>query len=239
MKDRLIYIADMDKDAMQFLKQNLESYSFDVRIFDNGKKLVMDCIKIKPDFVIMEVRLHGIDGLEACRKLRQECNTRDIPILFLTDKRDEFDVVLGLEVGADDYMVKPFSMRELQSRIKAIWRRTQLIRAKEIDTIKLNDLNFDVQGRTVYNGNISIKFPKKEFELLMFMIMNKGKVLSRDYILDQIWGSDQHNDSRTLDVHIRYIRRKLDALNSRHYYIESIRKSGYRFIDKRIDKKVG
>ncbi|EGD47556.1 two component transcriptional regulator, winged helix family [Ruminiclostridium papyrosolvens DSM 2782] len=239
MKDKLIYIADMYNDALQLLKQNLESYNFDVKVFDNGDKLVINCIKLKPDFVIMDINLHGIDGLEVCRKLRQECNTRDIPIIFLTEKKDEFDVLLGLEVGADDYMVKPFSIRELHSRIKAIWRRTRFNRAKELDNIKLNNLIFDIQGRTVSNGNISIKFPQKEFELLMFMIINKGKVLNRNYIIKQIWGSDRYNDSRTLDVHIRYLRKKLDVLDNKHLYIESIRKSGYRFIDKKVDDKVG
>jgi DNA-binding response OmpR family regulator len=239
MQDRLIYIADMDFDAMQILKKDLEDCSFNVRLFDNGESLVLECFKLKPDFLIMDIRLHGIDGLEVCRKLRHDRNTRDVPILFLSDKRDEFDVVLGLEVGADDYMVKPFSIRELQSRIKAVWRRSRNIRRIESDVIKLNNLNFDVQGRTVYNENLSIKFPKKEFELLMFLLKNKGQILSRSCISEHIWGSDWHNDSRTLDVHIRYIRRKLYQLDNRHTYIESIRKLGYRFIDKVFIKNVG
>lgn len=238
MNDRLIYIADTDMNIKQFLKQSLEECNFDVRSFDNGEKLVWECNKTKPDFIITDVKLHGIDGLEVCRKLRQESQTRDVPILFLTDKNEEFDVVLGLEVGADDYMTKPFSIRELQSRIKAVLRRTQLVRPKETDELKLSNLKFDVQGRTVYNGEISIKFPMKEFELLKFLILNTGKVLSREYLLEQIWGSNYYNGTRTVDVHIRNIRRKLDELDNDHSYIECVRRAGYRLNDKKINTLV-
>ncbi len=238
MNDRLIYIADMDINTKQFLKQNLEACSYDVRTFDNGEKLVWECSKTKPDFIIMDIRLHGIDGLEVCRKLRQESQTRNVPILFLTDKIEEFDVVLGLEVGADDYMAKPFSIRELQSRIKAVLRRAQLTRPKEAEEIKLNSLKFDIQGRTVYNGETSVKFPMKEFELLKFLVLNTGKVLSREYLLEQIWGSNYYNGTRTVDVHIRNIRRKLDELDNEHSYIECIRRAGYRLNDKKASKLV-
>lgn len=171
--------------------------------------------------------------------MRQEPVTRDIPILFLTDKVDEFDIVLGLEVGADDYMLKPFSIRELLSRIKALLRRTQLVRSYNPKEVKLNDLKFDIPGRTVYKGNTEIKFPKKEFELLMLMVSNMGTVLSREFLLEKIWGAEIFNGTRTVDVHIRYIRRKLDQLDGEHSYIECVRKEGYRLTNKKQNRKVG
>lgn len=239
MNDRIIYIADMDMNVKQYLKQNLEASCYKTKTFDNGEKLVWEINKLKPDLLIMDISLHGIDGLEVCRRLRQEHNTREIPILFLTDKKEEFDIVLGLEVGADDYMIKPFSVRELQSRIKALIRRTKLSQKSRSDDIKLNDLKFDVQGRTIYRGEVKIKFPKKEFELLMFMISNMGKILSREYLLEKIWGSDSFEGTRTVDVHIRYIRRKLCELDNEYCYIECVRKEGYRFINKKLSRKVG
>lgn len=240
MEDRIIYIADMDVAVKQLLKQSFEACNYRIKLFDNGEKLVWECNRARPDFVIMDVKLHGIDGFEVCRKLRQEANTSDLPILFLTEKNDEFDIVLGLELGADDYMVKPFSIRELQSRIKALFRRTQMLRTKsDFDKLKLNNLEFDVQGRTINNGNISIKFSLKEFELLMFMISNSGVVLSRDYLLERIWGANFYNGTRTVDVHIRNIRKKLDELDCTHSYIESIRRSGYRFNENMLNGKVG
>lgn len=238
MIDKLIYIADMDINVKEYVKKHLEANGYRTGFFDNGEKLTLECNVVKPDFIILDIKLQGIDGLEVCRILRQGSYTRDIPILFLTDKKEDFDVALGLEIGADDYMTKPFSVRELQSRIKAVLRRTQRIIPNETDIMELNNLKIDLQGRIVYKGNISIKFPMKEFELLTLLVLNMGKVLSREYLLEQIWGADYYSGSRTMDVHIRYIRRKLEDLDSEHSYIESIRRVGYRFNDKKLNKMV-
>lgn len=242
MSDKLIYIADMDNEGMQLIKHHLESCNYRVKVFDNGEKLAWECNYLAPDLIIMDIKLHEIDGLEVCRRLRQEELTRLIPILILSDRKEEFDVVLGLEIGADDYMIKPCSIRELQSRIKAITRRVKSefhSCPADTDILRINNLTLDIQGRSVYNGSKSIRFALKEFELLKLMAMNMNKVLTRKFILEKIWDSDYYSGTRTVDVHIRNIRRKLYELDNEHSYIECVRRSGYRFNDKRMNIKVG
>jgi two-component system alkaline phosphatase synthesis response regulator PhoP len=153
---------------------------------------------------------------------------------MLTAKSEEFDKVLGLELGADDYIVKPFSTRELVARVKAILRRITNVASQENESIKHGDITIDCSRREVYKSGQPLEMPLKEFELLKMLIQNKGKVLSRELLLEKIWGFDYYGETRTVDVHIRYLRQKIEHDDSNPIYIETIRGIGYKFNDKEI-----
>ncbi len=189
----------------------------------------------KPDLVVLDVMLPGMDGFEVCRVLRQESN---IPVLMLTARDDEIDRVVGLEVGADDYLAKPFSTRELVARIKALLRRVRLIKeeagtaAKEASQPKLlvfDDLVIDMTRREVrLNGEV-VPCKPKEYELLTFMGQHRGRVLTRELILERVWGWGFVGDSRTVDVHIRWLREKIEPVPEKPQRIITVRGAGYRF----------
>jgi len=182
--------------------------------------------------------LPGLDGFEICRILRQEMNT---PVLMLTARDDEIDRVVGLEVGADDYLTNPFSMRELLARIKALLRRVRLIREEMStpgentmetrDLLTFGNLSIDIDRREVLLNAIPISLKPKEYELLVFLAQHKNRALSRDYILEQVWGWDFTGDSRTVDVHIRWLREKIEKDPARPDRIVTVRGAGYRFDD--------
>jgi len=176
--------------------------------------------------------LPGIDGLEVCRQLRQDIRTKNVPIIILTAKNEEFDKVLGLELGADDYITKPFSVRELIARVKALFRRLSSSADKNSELLMHGDITIDCTRREVYKDGELLEMPLKEFELLKLLILNKGKVLSRELLLEKIWGFDYYGETRTVDVHIRYLRQKIENDDSNPVFIETIRGIGYRFNDK-------
>ncbi len=178
--------------------------------------------------------LPGLDGLEVCRQLRSSSLTKNVPIIMLTAKSEEFDKVLGLELGADDYITKPFSVRELVARVKALFRRMNTSQPVESEIIHHGDITIDFSRHEAYKKGRLIELPFKEFELLKMLILNKGKVLSRELLLDKIWGFDYYGETRTVDVHIRYLRQKIEDDDSNPVYIETIRGIGYRFNDKEV-----
>ncbi len=178
--------------------------------------------------------LPGMDGLEVCRQLRQNSKSSGIPIILLTAKSEEFDKVLGLELGADDYITKPFSVRELVARVKALFRRINISVSPETDIIKQGAITIDCNRREVYKEDKLIDMPLKEFELLKLLILNKGKVLSREVLLEKVWGFDYYGETRTVDVHIRYLRQKIEDDDSNPLYIETVRGIGYKFSDRGV-----
>lgn len=232
MSKQSIFVVEDEMHIQQLIKYNLESNGFKVTVFDNGEDLLAFSHENVPDLFILDIMLPGIDGLEVCRQLRQNTATKGVPIIMLTAKSEEFDKVLGLELGADDYITKPFSIRELLARIKALFRRINTVVEPKVDIISHADITIDCTRREVYKGDRLIEMPLKEFELLKMLIVNKGKVLSREHLLDKIWGFDYYGETRTVDVHIRYLRQKIEDNDENPTFIETIRGIGYRFTDK-------
>lgn len=235
MSRELIYAVEDEFHIQQLVKYNLEASGYRVATFESGEELLAEIKTNMPDLFILDLMLPGIDGLEVCRQLRQNPESKHIPVIFLTAKGDEFDKVLGLELGADDYITKPFSVRELVARVKAVLRRMNTHPQIDTEIIKHGPITIDCTRREVYKSGVLIDMPLKEFELLKLLILNKGKVLSRELLLEKIWGFDYYGETRTVDVHIRYLRQKVEDDDSNPKYIETARGIGYRFNDKIVE----
>jgi two-component system, OmpR family, alkaline phosphatase synthesis response regulator PhoP len=234
MSKELIYAVEDEVHIQQLIKYNLEAGGFKVTAFESGESLLSEVKSSIPDLFILDIMLPGMDGLEVCRQLRSTPQTKNIPIIMLTAKSEEFDKVLGLELGADDYLTKPFSVRELLARVKAIFRRINNSVSSESENIRHGDILIDFTRHEVFKNGILLEMPLKEFDLLKMLILNKGRVLSRELLLDRIWGFDYYGETRTVDVHIRYLRQKIEDDDSNPVYIETIRGIGYRFNDKEV-----
>lgn len=232
MSKELICAVDDEVHIQQLIQYNLEANGFKVMVFDNAEKLLEALGSTPPALFILDIMLPGMDGLELCRRLRSDNRSKNIPIIMLTAKGEEFDKVLGLEMGADDYLTKPFSVRELAARVKALLRRTAASAPEEPDILKHGDIEVDTARHEVFKKGSLIEMPLKEFELLKLLMQNRGKVLTRELLLDKIWGYDYYGESRTVDVHIRYLRQKIEDDDNKPAYIETIRGIGYRFSDK-------
>ncbi|WP_279233187.1 response regulator transcription factor [Desulfallas thermosapovorans] len=229
-----ILVVDDEKNIVELIKFNLEREGFQVIAAYDGLEAVKEAQSKMPDLIILDVMLPRMDGLEVCRKLNHNSATRNIPIIMLSAKGDELDKILGLEIGADDYVTKPFSPRELVARVKARLRRVQSGPANN---------SREARGARMVRGRLIIDQERfevlvdgerqdltpKEFELLRFIASEPGKVFSRDHLLEKIWGYDFAGDSRTVDVHIRHLRQKLEKYNGMDQYIETVRGVGYRF----------
>jgi len=234
MSKELIFAVEDENHIQQLVKYNLEANGYRVLAFESGESLLIECKMSTPDLFILDIMLPGMDGLEVCRQLRQNTRTKAIPIIMLTAKSEEFDKVLGLELGADDYITKPFSVRELVARVKALFRRMNTSPSEECEILKYGDISLDCQRHEVFKGEKLLDLPLKEFELLKMLILNKGKVLSREILLEKIWGFDYYGETRTVDVHIRYLRQKIEDDDNNPIYIETVRGIGYRFNDKGV-----
>jgi two-component system alkaline phosphatase synthesis response regulator PhoP len=224
-------VVEDEKNIRELISFNLEENGYEVKAFENGDRLVEAIAERKPDLFVLDIMLPGIDGLEICRRIKQDPDLKRIPIVLLTAKSEEFDKVLGLELGAEDYITKPFSVREFVTRIKVIFRRQMDLTENDTEIIKAGRISVDIARHEVYKDDKPIEVTFKEFELLKLLIANKGKAISRETLLDKIWGFDFYGETRTVDVHIRYLRQKLEDDNN-PIYIETIRGVGYRFSDK-------
>lgn len=229
-----ILIVEDELALQETLAYNLERQGYEVYLAGDGPSALILARQQAPDLLILDVMLPGIDGFEVCRVLRQEMNT---PILMLTARDDEIDRVVGLEVGADDYMVKPFSMRELLARVKAMLRRVRLTRA-ELEAqpaapppagLVFGNLTIDPGRREVLLNGVPVALKPKEYELLEYLAHHRGQMLSREVILNKVWGWDFTGDSRTVDVHVRWLREKLEANPSSPVRFITVRGAGYRF----------
>lgn len=230
-----ILVVDDEISLQETLAYSLSKEGYFVEVAGDGNTALELARSSKPDLVILDVMLPGLDGFEVCRILRQEAN---IPVLMLTARDDEIDRVVGLEVGADDYLAKPFSMRELIARVKALLRRVRMMReevsstAQETNQSKLmvfDSLAINLTRREVLLNNKVIPCKPKEYELLVFLGQNKGRVLTREFILEKVWGWDFVGDSRTVDVHIRWLREKIEPVPEKPQRIITVRGAGYRF----------
>ncbi len=226
MKEKIL-IVDDEKDIVRMLDYNLKKEGLRTVLAYDGEDALELATKERPDLIVLDLMLPRIDGFEVCKELKKNNSTMNIPIIMLTAKTQETDKVLGLELGADDYMTKPFSPRELIARIKAVLRRAKDA-GKDSDVFKVGDLEIDYSKIAVLVKGKTVELTAKEFELLKTLIEAKGRVLSRDYLLDNIWGFDHAMEiqTRTVDVHIRTLRKKLKSESSR---IVTVKNYGYRF----------
>jgi len=239
MVDKIL-IVDDEISLQETLAYNLKKQGYDVETTGDGAEaleLARKIRKIEPSLIILDVMLPGMDGFEICQILRKEMTT---PILMLTARDDEIDRVVGLEVGADDYLAKPFSMRELIARVKALLRRVRLIRdeisqaADASQKLKpkiftFDNLIIDLGRREILVDDEVVPFKPKEYELLTFFAQHQGQVLTREVILERVWGWDFIGDSRTVDVHVRWLREKIEQDPANPCRIITVRGAGYRF----------
>ncbi|KAB2338804.1 response regulator transcription factor [Cytobacillus depressus] len=227
-----VLIVDDEQSILTLLEYNLKQAGYEVITAMDGEIGKNLAISENPDLIVLDLMLPKMDGIEVCKELRQ--NKVMTPILMLTAKDDEFDKVLGLELGADDYMTKPFSPREVVARVKAILRRTQFSaetvgKAEEdLDYIEIFDLKiFPDQYEAYFEGNL-LELTPKEFELLLYLAKNKGRVLTRDSLLSAVWNYDFAGDTRIVDVHISHLREKIEHDTKKPLYIKTIRGLGYK-----------
>ena len=227
MADKIL-IVDDEEHIVELIRYNLEASGYTTVEAYNG----LDGLKLakeeNPALVLLDLMLPGLDGLEVCKRLRADDKLKNIPIIMLTAKSEEIDKVLGLELGADDYITKPFSVRELSARVKALLRRINTV-AEESDIYHFDDVEIDHLKHEVTKNGKKVDLTLKEFELLDILVRNNGKVLTRDLLLDKIWGYEYMGETRTVDVHIRHLRQKLEADDRNPKFIETVRGIGYRF----------
>lgn len=228
MEKKYIFVVDDEMHICELIEYNLKKNGYEVSVFERGEDLFTKLKDSIPDLILLDLMLPGMDGLDVCRKLRSMDMTKKIPIIMLTAKGEEVDKVLGLEMGADDYITKPFSVRELIARIKAVLRRTgyEAGTTNETGIIQIRDISIDFNKREVYKGGNLLQLTLKEFELLKILAMHKGHVMSRDVLLDKVWGYDYYGETRTVDVHIRHLRKLIE--DDEEVYIETVRGIGYK-----------
>jgi len=228
-----VLVVDDEQSIMTLLQYNLEQAGFEVITAMDGAEGEKLALEENPDLIILDLMLPKLDGIEVCKRLRQEKVMT--PILMLTAKDDEFDKILGLELGADDYMTKPFSPREVVARVKAILRRSQQIpeehkvrEEQEGEQIQIGDLKILSENYEAYFSGELLELTPKEFELLVYLAKNKGRVLTRDQLLSAVWQYDFAGDSRIVDVHISHLRDKIEQNTKKPVYIKTIRGLGYK-----------
>lgn len=222
-----ILIIEDDKDIAELVEYNLKAEHFQVEVFANGKSGLRRAKEQVPDLIVLDLMLPDLGGVDVCKALKQDSKTRDIPVLMLTAKGEEMDRVIGFEVGADDYLTKPFSPRELVLRIKAILKRTTARERKETKgPLTFHKLTLDPEKFEVKVDQKPVSLTALEFKLLQYLFQFKGRVATRDILLDRVWGYDSELNTRTVDTHIKRLREKLGEAGN---YIETIRGVGYRF----------
>ena len=222
-----ILIVEDEANIRQLVRYNLEKEGFQVMEAADGLQGLRTAQKEKPDLVLLDLMLPGMDGLEVCRTLKGAPATSALPIIMLTARAEEVDKIIGLELGADDYMTKPFSPRELTARIKAVLRRSQKETALPGE-LQVGRLRFNFSRYEVRMGGVKLELTPKEYELLKMLATNLGKVFTREQLLEKVWGYEYFGDTRTVDVHVRHLRAKMAADPVTAETLETIRGFGYR-----------
>lgn len=221
-----VLIVDDDKNICDLLRLYLEKEGYSVILSHDGEEAVVKFNALKPDIVLLDVMLPGLDGWQVCREIRKKSN---IPILMITAKSDTFDKVLGLELGADDYIVKPFDSKEVIARIKAVVRRTGQSPAEmEIREVRYDKLSVNMTRYELKVDGKVVDAPPKELELLFYLASNPNRVYTRDQLLDEVWGFEYYGDSRTIDVHIKRLREKLEGVSDK-WELKTVWGVGYKF----------
>ncbi len=221
-----VLLVEDDQPLAEVVTYNLRKEGYEVVTAGDGIQGLETARREKPDLVLLDIMLPGLDGLELCRLLRKDYN---VPIIMLTARVTETDKIVGLEVGADDYITKPFSVKELMARVRASLRRAGMTQTAGDTIIKTGDIQIDIPGRLVTLGGKPIELTPREFDLLAYLAQNRGLVLSREQILEKVWGWEFAGDTKTVDVHVSWLRRKLESDPSQPQYIITVRGAGYRF----------
>ncbi|HEY7660650.1 MAG TPA: response regulator transcription factor [Actinomycetota bacterium] len=226
---RILVVEDEDSLA-DSVRYNLEREGYEVSVASDGRRALERFRVESPSLVILDLMLPEMSGLDVCRLMRSES---DVPIIVVTAKDSEADKVTGLELGADDYVTKPFSMRELVSRVRANLRRSQAagVAPSSDEVLTGGQVRMDVARHEVAVGSGSVDLPPKEFELLETFLRRKGRLLTRDFLIEQVWGPDYFGDTRTLDVHVKRLRRKLEEDPHQPAHLLTVRGLGYKFVD--------
>jgi DNA-binding response OmpR family regulator len=225
-----ILIVEDDSTLRETLRYNFARGGYTVAVAADGRQGLELADREQPDLVVLDLNLPHLDGFEVCRALRHDST---VPILMLTARDDEVDKIVGLELGADDYLTKPFSVRELQARVKAMLRRVEMLQphgpppAGRI--LQADDLRINLEEHRAYRGGQPVQLKPKEYDLLVFLLQQPGRVFTREQLLSKVWGYDFAGDSRTVDVHVRWLREKIEADPSHPLLIETVRGVGYRF----------
>ena len=227
MKPKILIIDD-EIHIVELIRFNLETSGYEVDIAYDGLDGYLKIKENAPQLVLLDWMLPNISGIDMLKKIRNDKSLSDIPVIMLTAKNMESDKIEGLELGADDYITKPFSIKELLARVSSVLRRYNINKENVENILTVGSLNVNLLKHDVFKGNEKIDLTLKEFELLKLLLESKGKVLSRNYLLDKIWGYDYYGETRTVDVHIRYLRKKIEGDNSSEKYIQTIRGVGYK-----------
>ncbi|MEO8954587.1 MAG: response regulator [Ktedonobacteraceae bacterium] len=241
---RKILVVDDETVLVETIAYNLEQAGYQVTTAADGASALQAAHRETPDLIILDIMLPEMDGLEVCRQLRRESNTSTTPIMMLTARGDEIDKVVGLEVGADDYVTKPFGRRELLARVRALLRRSDYVPTNEAERneqdsnnevprasreLVAGPLRIDLAGRRVNCRGQELELQPKQFELLTYFVRNRGTVLTRDQLLHNVWGYDYVGDTRTVDVHVRWLREKIEEDPANPHLIQTVRGVGYCF----------
>ena len=229
-----ILVVDDEQSIRELLEFNLKKNGYETLTAADGREASQKAEGT--DLILLDLMLPEIDGIEVCRRLKTAARTADIPIIMLTAKAEEVDRIIGLEMGADDYVAKPFSMRELMARIKAVLRRSSSSDRNNSNVLVIGRLKIDFASYQVWLADASVPLTPKEFDLLKLLVTNQGRAFSRDELLERVWGYEYYGDTRTVDVHIRHLRSKLAADEALSNAIETVRGVGYLFTPKIADR---
>ena len=217
-----IMVVDDEKNICELIRLYLEKEGFAVTIANNGSDAIAMIRQNRPDLVLLDIMMPGMDGYAVLRRLKSNDTTASVPVIFLSAKSEEYDRIYGLEAGADDYIVKPFSVLEVVSRIRAVLRRSGKKRDVEL---KIENLRLDTDTRRVFVDNNEVRLTNREYQLLRYLMENRGVPVGRDILLNRVWGYEFQGETRTVDVHIRFLRQKLGSAGQ---LIETVRGMGYR-----------
>jgi two-component system, OmpR family, alkaline phosphatase synthesis response regulator PhoP len=223
-------MVEDERDIVELVRYNFSKAGFEVKSFERALPALEFLRAHKADLAIVDILLPDVDGFELCRRIRADERLKQLPVIFLTAKGEEVDRVVGLELGADDYVVKPFSPRELLARVRAVLRRQARPTAKK-EFIEARDLRLDSRTYEAAVGGRRVELSSLEFKLLHFLASNPRRVYSREQLLDEVWGRDRFVTPRTVDVHIRRLREKIERRPDEPEYIQTVRGTGYRFVD--------
>lgn len=227
-----ILIVEDESNIAELLKYNLVKNDFIVNCVSDGLNIIENIIEFNSELVLLDLMLPEKDGFEICKELSENEHTKNIPIIIISSKSREFDKVLAFQLGADDYICKPFSIKEIIARINAVFRRMDKLNVQKYlssQEVFFGDIKVDLKKREVYKKNVKIELTFKEFELLAMFIKSNGRVLTREHILDNIWGYKYIGETRTVDVHIRSLRKKIEDDDKNPVFIETMRGIGYKF----------
>jgi two-component system alkaline phosphatase synthesis response regulator PhoP len=224
-----IAIIEDEDNIVELVKYNLDREGYRTISAGTGRKGLELVQQELPDLVILDLMLPELDGLSVCKQLRADAQTKSIPIIILTAKSEEADRVLGLEMGADDYVTKPFSPRELAARVRAVLRRTGNAEEDEPAIIEIGDIRMDLRQHLVKVKGGEVELTPKEFDFLKLLLLNPGRAFTREFLLEHLWGYEYFGDTRTVDVHVRRLRQKIEDNPADPIYLETVRGVGYRF----------